>query len=78
MGGIDPHQRFTHPQCCGGRGALVVAGTGYSYSLDAFQDDFQDRDIVPTAVREPTAAEAASANAAAYVRMYARMNGLWI
>jgi hypothetical protein len=56
-------------------GALVAAGTGYSYSLDAFQPGFVDRDTVPT-LAPPTAAEQASQNAASYVRAFAQMNGL--
>jgi len=57
-------------------GALVVAGTGYVYSLDAFQPGFQDIDTAPAAAPLPTAAQRASENAADYVRMYALMNGL--
>ena len=44
------------------------------YSLDAFQPDFQDRDVVPP-VAEPTAAERASENAASYIRSYVQMHG---
>jgi hypothetical protein len=58
-------------------GALVVAGTGYAYSLDAFDPSFVDRDTVPTAA-PPTAAQQASENAAAYVRAFAQMHGLII
>jgi hypothetical protein len=56
-------------------GALVAAGSGYVYSLDAFAPDFQDRDVAPTAAA-PTAAQAASAVASDYVAAFCRAHGL--
>jgi hypothetical protein len=59
-------------------GALVLAGTGYTYdsTFAAWQPDFQDRDVAPTAAPQPTAAQAASAVASDYVAAFCRAHGL--
>jgi hypothetical protein len=57
-------------------GALVAAGSGYVYSLDAFDPSFQDRDVAPTAAAVPTAAQAASAVCSDYVAAFCRAHGL--
>jgi hypothetical protein len=58
-------------------GALVAAGSGYVYdsSFSAWQPDFQDRDVAPTAAA-PTAAQNASAVASDYVAAFCRAHGL--
>jgi hypothetical protein len=82
------HDKIEHPHTANAHddlaacvaGAMVVAGSGYGYdpTFAAWQPGFQDRDVAPTTVREPTAAEAASARAAEMLRAYCWQHGFWI
>jgi hypothetical protein len=72
------HGRDDLANSIAGAADLAYSTIGYDVTQSAWQPGFVDRDALAESAHEPTAVERASQNAADYVRMYARMNGLII